>query len=65
MSDDPNKDALNMMPYGFYSVTSRDGDEVNAMVANWITQASFEPRLIAMGLQKSAYTYGMSEITIY
>lgn len=61
MSDDPIKDALNMMPYGFYSITSQFGDDVNAMVANWITQASFEPRLIAMGLQKKAYTHDLIE----
>jgi flavin reductase (DIM6/NTAB) family NADH-FMN oxidoreductase RutF len=61
MSDDPVKDALKMMPYGFYSITSRSGDEVNAMVANWVTQASFEPRLMAMGLQKSAYSHRLIE----
>ncbi|MGW8318065.1 MAG: flavin reductase family protein [Candidatus Promineifilaceae bacterium] len=61
MPDDPIKDALNMMPYGFYVVTSRSGDDVNAMVANWITQASFEPRLVAMGLQKTSYTHGLVE----
>lgn len=59
MSDDPIKEALNRMPYGFYGLTSRHGDDVNAMVANWIMQASFTPRLIAVGLQKKAYTHGV------
>ncbi len=59
MSDDPIKEALNRMPYGFYSLTSRNGDDVNAMVANWIMQASFTPRLMAIGLQKKAYTHGV------
>lgn len=59
MSEDPIKTVLNMMPYGFYSITSRNGDEVNAMVANWVTQASFEPRLIALALQKKAYSHGL------
>jgi flavin reductase (DIM6/NTAB) family NADH-FMN oxidoreductase RutF len=59
MSDDPVKDALRMMPYGFYGITSRSGDEVNAMVANWVTQASFEPRLIAFALQKSSFSHGL------
>ena len=59
MSDDPIKDALSMMPYGFYSITSRNGDEVNAMVANWIIQSSFTPRLITMGLAKKAYTHSV------
>lgn len=57
MSTDPIKDALHLMPYGFYSITSRNGDEVNAMVANWVMQASFTPRLMVVGLQKKAYTH--------
>lgn len=61
MSDDPIGDALKMMPYGFYAVTSHHKDDVNIMVANWITQASFEPRLVAFGLQKTSYTYGLVE----
>ncbi len=59
MSDDPIKDALNRIPYGFYSITSRNGDDTNAMVANWVMQASFTPRLIVVGLQKKAYSHGV------
>ncbi len=59
MSNDPIKDALQMMPYGFYSITSREGDAVNAMVANWIMQVSFEPRLVAMAIQKKSYSFGL------
>jgi len=58
---DPIKNALKMMPYGFYSITSRNGDEVNAMVANLVMQASFTPRLVAVGLQKKAYTHRVIE----
>ena len=61
MSDDSIKDALRMMPYGFYSITSRHGDKVNIMVANWVCQVSFEPRLVALGLQKTSYTHGLVE----
>lgn len=59
MADDPIKDALRLMRYGFYSLTSRSGDDVNAMVVNWVTQTSFEPRLVAVGLQKGCYTHGL------
>jgi flavin reductase (DIM6/NTAB) family NADH-FMN oxidoreductase RutF len=59
MSNDPIKDALRMLPYGFYSITSRNEDEVNIMVANWFTQVSFEPRLVALGLQKTSYSHGL------
>lgn len=61
MSDNSIKDALNLMPYGFYAVTSRSGDEVNAMVANWISQVSFDPRRVALGLQKTSYTHSVIE----
>lgn len=57
MSDDKIKDVLRMMPYGFYALTSKHGDEVNAMVVNWVTQASFEPRLVVVGLQKTSRSY--------
>ena len=53
MSDDSIKDALRLVPYGFYAITSRNGDDMNAMVANWVSQVSFDPRLVAVGLQKS------------
>jgi flavin reductase (DIM6/NTAB) family NADH-FMN oxidoreductase RutF len=61
MSDDPIKDVLRRIPYGFYAITSHAGEEVNAMVANWLTQVSFEPRLIGLGLQKTSYTHGLVE----
>jgi len=61
MADDPIKQALRMLPYGFYSITSCTEDDANAMVANWITQVSFEPRLVAVGLQKTSYTHGLIE----
>ena len=59
MSDEAIKDALNRMPYGFYSITSRSGEDVNAMVANWIMQSSFTPRLVTMGLAKNAYSHDL------
>jgi flavin reductase (DIM6/NTAB) family NADH-FMN oxidoreductase RutF len=61
MSDDAIKNVLRRMPYGFYAITTKHGEQVNAMVANWITQASFEPRLIVIGLQKTCFSYGLIE----
>lgn len=59
MSEDPIKDALLLIPYGFYSLTSRYGDDANAMVVNWVTQASFDPRRVVVALQKSSHSYGL------
>ena len=59
MSDDKIKDALRMMPYGFYAFTTKNGDDVNAMVVNWVSQMSYAPRLLAVGIQKSCYSHGV------
>ena len=59
MSDDKIKDALRMMPYGFYAFTTKTDSDANAMVANWVSQMSYAPRLIAVGIQKSCYSRGL------
>lgn len=59
MSDDKIKDALRMMPYGFYAFTTKNGDDVNAMVVNWVSQMSYSPRLLAVGIQKTCYSHGL------
>jgi flavin reductase (DIM6/NTAB) family NADH-FMN oxidoreductase RutF len=53
--------ALKRMPYGFYALGSKHGDDANLMVLNWVTQASFEPQLLAVALQKTSYSYGLVE----
>jgi flavin reductase (DIM6/NTAB) family NADH-FMN oxidoreductase RutF len=57
MAEDKIKAALNLLPYGFYAIGSRHGDERNLMVANWLTQASFTPRQVAFALSKTAHTH--------
>ena len=59
MSDDKIKDALRMLPYGFYAFTTKSGDDVNAMVVNWVSQMSYSPRLLAVGIQKSCHSHGL------
>lgn len=59
MSDDKIKDALRMIPYGFYAFTTKNGDDVNAMVVNWVSQMSYTPRLVAVGISKTAYSHGL------
>ncbi len=61
MTTDPIREALRRIPYGIYCVTSRNGDEVNAMVATWMTQVSFKPRLLAIGVQKTSHSYKLIE----
>jgi len=45
------------LPYGLYVVGSRAGDRRNAMTLNWATQLSFEPKLVGVGVEKSALTH--------
>lgn len=60
MPNDPIKDALHMLPYGFYAISSADGEgDVNIMVANWLMQVSFTPRMLALGLARKAVSYGL------
>lgn len=61
MDEKAISNALNKIPYGFYAVTSRDGEDRNVMVLNWFTQVSFEPQHVAIGLQRTSYSYGLIE----
>jgi flavin reductase (DIM6/NTAB) family NADH-FMN oxidoreductase RutF len=53
---DPVVEALEQFPYGLYIIGSRDGDEVNGMMADWSMQVSFKPRLVAVSLENDAST---------
>jgi flavin reductase (DIM6/NTAB) family NADH-FMN oxidoreductase RutF len=44
-------------PSGLYVVGSRAGERRNAMTANWISQVSFEPKLVGVGVEKEALTH--------
>lgn len=45
------------LPSGLYVVGSRADSKRNLMTANWITQVSFDPKLVAVGVEKSALTH--------
>ncbi len=49
------KPALEQIGYGLYVVGSRNGD-VNGMTANWLTQVSFEPRMVALAVEAESHT---------
>lgn len=50
------KPALEQISYGLYVIGSKDGDEVNGMTANWLTQCSFEPRMVALAVEAESHT---------
>ncbi|MFQ5514209.1 MAG: flavin reductase family protein [Myxococcota bacterium] len=46
------KTALRMIPYGLYVLTAETKDgRVAASTVNWVTQASFEPPLVVVGVK--------------
>src|SRR5947209_20204637 len=46
------KHVLRLFTYGLYAVMCADGEEVNAFTANWLTQVSFDPPLLAVSVEK-------------
>ena len=59
MHEDAKQAALRAFTYGLFVVGARAGDEVNGMTANWITQISFEPPLVAVAVEKRAHTHAL------
>jgi flavin reductase (DIM6/NTAB) family NADH-FMN oxidoreductase RutF len=50
------KTTLRLIPYGLYVLTVT-GDQVASGTINWVTQASFEPPLLAMGVKKDSLAF--------
>ncbi|MHB8684953.1 MAG: flavin reductase family protein [Dehalococcoidia bacterium] len=56
MAAEAAKPALEQISYGLYVVGSKHGDDVNGMTANWLTQVSFEPRMVALAVEAQSHT---------
>src|SRR5260370_35543626 len=61
LSVDPNtkKQALRTFTYGLYAVSCADEGEVNIFTANWLTQASFDPPLLAISVENDSKSLPM------
>lgn len=53
------KTTLLMIPYGLYVLAAKHGDEVGAGTVNWVTQSSFKPPLVAMGVKTDSHLYAV------
>jgi hypothetical protein len=52
VNTDAKKTVLRMIPYGFYVLTADDGaGNLVASTVNWVTQNSFAPPLVAVGIK--------------
>jgi flavin reductase (DIM6/NTAB) family NADH-FMN oxidoreductase RutF len=47
------------MPSGLYVIGSRSGERMNAMTANWVTQHSFDPKVVGVSVEQPAFTHGL------
>lgn len=45
------------MPSGLYVLGSRAGERRNGMTINWVTQLSFDPKLVGIGVEREAFTH--------
>lgn len=53
------KQVLRTFTYGLYAVSCADGSEVNIFTANWLTQVSFDPPLIAVSVENDSKSLPM------
>lgn len=53
------KQALRSFTYGLYAVSCADEDMVNVFTANWLTQVSFEPPLVALSVENDSKSLPM------
>ena len=60
MDVNAKKTALRMIPYGLYIITGETKDgEAAASCINWVTQVSFEPPLVAVGIKADSNTHAV------
>ncbi|MCP5043432.1 MAG: flavin reductase family protein [bacterium] len=60
MDSDDKKQALRMIPYGLYVLAAESADgRVAASTVNWVTQASFEPPLVAVGVKADSGSHSI------
>jgi flavin reductase (DIM6/NTAB) family NADH-FMN oxidoreductase RutF len=68
MQEDAIARVMHEMPYGLYIIGSKEPDggpstdsgqaRVNGMMADWVMQVSFEPRLVAVAFENDSHTLG-------
>ncbi len=51
MDEAAKKTVLRMIPYGLYVLGAGQGDDLAMATVNWVTQTSFAPPLVVMGVK--------------
>ncbi|MDP9237714.1 MAG: flavin reductase family protein [Chloroflexota bacterium] len=56
MPEEAASPPLQQISYGLYVIGSKNEGEVNGMTANWLTQVSFAPRMLAVAIEAESHT---------
>ncbi|HEX8968032.1 MAG TPA: flavin reductase family protein, partial [Chloroflexota bacterium] len=57
MDEQTKKTALRRIPYGLFLLTARHGDDIASGTVNWVTQTSFKPPMVAVGIKQDSHPY--------
>ena len=63
MDQDMKKTALRMIPYGMYVLTAESPSGTAAAAVNWVTQCSFAPPLVAVGVKADSAAHAIIKAT--
>ncbi len=56
---DAKKTVLRQFTYGLYAITAAHGGERGVFTANWLSQVSFEPPLVALSIERDSATLAL------
>ena len=63
MDQDMKKTTLRMIPYGLYVLTAESPAGTAAATVNWVTQCSFAPPLVAVGVKADSQVHAIIKET--
>lgn len=63
MDAEVKKQVLRKLTYGLYVLTAADGEEVAAGTVNWLSQASFNPPLVMVGVKADSHLHTLIDRT--
>ncbi len=61
MDKEVRKKILRRIPYGLYILGFKNGAECHAIVGSWLSQCSFEPPLLMLGIKKGSHAHQFLE----
>jgi flavin reductase (DIM6/NTAB) family NADH-FMN oxidoreductase RutF len=59
MDEQAKKTALRRIPYGLFLLTAKNGDDIASGTVNWVTQTSFKPPMVAVGIKQDSHPYAV------